>query len=400
VEFLGGDGDLPSQPKLGAVGEARAGVDVDGGGVNFVDKALGVGRVVGEDAIRVLGGMQVDVVDGFIYRIDDAHTEYQTEPLLVKVAVFGRENTTLWIVTQNLQGVRITAQLYLVGLQVLGKFGEEAGGDIAMHEEGIEGVANRGTLDFGVLYNGEGFLLVGGLIDKDVADADAAGHDGHGGVCFAEVLQGIATARDEEVDVLVHLDKLVDELAVGVVDELDGCGGNVGCLEGVVDEADKSAVGGEGFFATAQDDSVTGFDGESADIDGDVGAGFVDHGQDAKRDGDAFGEDATGEGFFFEEFADGIGHTEEGLQIAGNGVEARLGEQKAILHGWVHPGCQRLGDVPGVGGEDIAGLITQGLSEVREEVVFLLGGDLGEMAGGLAGGFSDLAEGLHLGTSL
>jgi hypothetical protein len=30
----------------------------------------------------------------------------------------------------------------------------------------------------------------------------------------------------------------------------------------------------------------------------------------------------------------------------------------------------------------------------------LLGGDLGEMAGGLAGGFSDLAEGLHLGTSL
>lgn len=188
VEFLGGDGDLPSQPKLSTVGEAGAGVDVDGGGIDFVDKALGVGGVVGEDAIRVLGGVQVDVVDSLVEIIHNAHTQYQTEPFLVEVAILGGENTALGIAGEDLQGVVIATQLDVVGLEVGGEFWEEVGGDSAVHEEGIKGVANGGALDFGVLDDGEGFFLVGALVDEEVTDADATGHDGHGGVGFAEVL--------------------------------------------------------------------------------------------------------------------------------------------------------------------------------------------------------------------
>jgi len=400
VQFLGGDGDLPSQPKLGTVGEARAGVDVDGGGIDFVDEALGVGGVVGEDAIRVLGGVQVDVVDSLVEVIHYAHTQYQTEPFLVEVAICGGEDTTLGIAGEDLQGVVIATQLDVIGLEVGGEFGEEVGGDSAMHEEGIESVANGGTLDFGVLDDGEGFFLVGALIDEEVTDSDATGHDGHGGVGFAEVLQGVATARDEEVNVLVEAHELIDKLAVGVVYKLDSLGGDVGDHEGSVDKGEEGAVGGEGFFATTQDDGVAGFDGEGADIDGDIRTGFVDDGHDAEGDGDAFGVDAAGEGFFFELVADGIGHCEEGLQVSGDGVQAWLGEQEAIEKGIAKPGSFGVGDVAGVGGKNVATLIPQALGEVVEKVIFLLGGDLGELAGGLAGSFCDLGQVGHLGTSL
>ncbi len=167
-----------------------------------------------------------------------------------------------------------------------------------------------------------------------------------------------------------------------------------------MDEGEEGAVGGEGFFATTQDDGVAGFDGEGADIYGDIGTGFVDDGHDAEGDGDAFGVDAAGEGFFFELVADGIGHCEEGLQVSGDGVQAWLGEQEAIEKGIAKPGCFGVGVIAGVGGEYVAGLIPQALGKVGEEVVFLLGGDLGELTGGLACGFCNLGQVGHLGTSL
>ena len=104
VQFLGGDGYLPSQPQLGTVGEARAGVDVDSSGVDFVDKTLRVGWIVGEDAIRVLCAVVVDVLDRLVDGIDYANAKYQTEPFLVKVALFGCQDAVLRVEAEDLQG--------------------------------------------------------------------------------------------------------------------------------------------------------------------------------------------------------------------------------------------------------------------------------------------------------
>jgi hypothetical protein len=58
--------DLRAEAELGAVGELRAGVDVDDSRVHLVHEAHGRRVVLGHDGVRVAGGVALDVVEGLI----------------------------------------------------------------------------------------------------------------------------------------------------------------------------------------------------------------------------------------------------------------------------------------------------------------------------------------------
>lgn len=76
------DAYLGSKAKAEAVGEAGAGIEEDGGGVDLVEEAGGGGGVGGADGFGVGGAIAVNVVDGVVEGGDDADGEGE-------VAVFG-----------------------------------------------------------------------------------------------------------------------------------------------------------------------------------------------------------------------------------------------------------------------------------------------------------------------
>ena len=57
VELLGGDADFRPQAKLASVRKPGGGVYIHGGGVHFLQEPLGIGVVLGDDALTVTGGI-------------------------------------------------------------------------------------------------------------------------------------------------------------------------------------------------------------------------------------------------------------------------------------------------------------------------------------------------------
>ncbi len=82
VDFAGADADLGSEAEAEAVGEAGAGVEENGGGVDLVEEAGSGGGVRGADSLGVGGAVLVDVVDSLVEGVYDAEGEGE-------VAVFG-----------------------------------------------------------------------------------------------------------------------------------------------------------------------------------------------------------------------------------------------------------------------------------------------------------------------
>lgn len=66
MQFVGGDPDFGSEAKLESVGEAGAGIPVDGGGIDTGEKAVGPVRIRGDYRIAVGRAVGVDVPDGSV----------------------------------------------------------------------------------------------------------------------------------------------------------------------------------------------------------------------------------------------------------------------------------------------------------------------------------------------
>ena len=77
MDALGGHGDLGTETELAAIGKARAGVPVDGCGVDPFQKVASAFAVVGEDGVGVTAGMCVDMRDRVVEVADDLDTEHQ-----------------------------------------------------------------------------------------------------------------------------------------------------------------------------------------------------------------------------------------------------------------------------------------------------------------------------------
>ncbi len=66
VEFLCAYRNFRPQTKLAAVGKTRRGVNVNSGGIHFVDKTLGITHIAGQDRIGVLRTVFTNMGDGIV----------------------------------------------------------------------------------------------------------------------------------------------------------------------------------------------------------------------------------------------------------------------------------------------------------------------------------------------
>ena len=204
-----------------------------------------------------------------------------------------------------------------------------------MHEERLGGVADAGPVGLGVDRDRERLVEVGGPVDVDVAVADAGLDDGHGRLGDDGLDEVGAAARDEQVDQAAGGHQGADG-AVAALEEADGVRGQALALERVAQHGDDGAVGVGGGAAAAQDDGVAGLQAEAGGVDGDVGAGLVDHADDAHRHAHLADLEAVGEGGAADDLADRVGQGGDVAQRLGHGGDARGVEAEAVLEAVRH----------------------------------------------------------------
>ena len=93
-----------------------------------------------------------------------------------------------------------------------------------MHEEFFSGVADADTLRFCIEDDGDGFVLVAGLVDVDVYVASSGFNDRHFGVLHDGLNKSRSPSWNEQVDVTLGLHHGGGALASVFVDGCDECG--------------------------------------------------------------------------------------------------------------------------------------------------------------------------------
>ena len=160
-----------------------------------------------------------------------------------------------------------------------------------------------------------------------------------------------AAARDEQVDQAAGGHQRADG-AVAALEEADGVGGQALAREARAQHRDGGAVGVGGGAAAAQDDGVAALEAEAGGVDGDVGAGLVDHADHAHRDAHLADLQAVGEGGAAHDLADRVGQGGDVAQGLGDGGEAGRVEAQAVLEAVGHAVLAAAGEVALVGRDD------------------------------------------------
>ena len=206
MELLRGDTHFAAKAELPAVGEAGGGVDVDGGGVDIIEEALGGGFAFGHDCVRVVRRVRLNVLDCRIQRGNHADGQNVIEKFRVKIVRASRlsgDDGERLLVQPELDGGK-TCLLARVDKGVF-EHRQERLGDTRMHEADLLRIADRGAARLGVDDDGKGFFQIRVFVHIHVADASSRFDAGDGCVLDACADEACAASRDEKVDKTGHV---------------------------------------------------------------------------------------------------------------------------------------------------------------------------------------------------
>jgi hypothetical protein len=201
---------------------------------------------------------------------------------------------------------------------------------------------------------------------------------GHGRILDHGPDEALAAARDDHVDVLVQGQEMLDGGAVRGRDHLHAALGQAGAGQGAAQEAAQDLVGMVCFGTAAQDDAVAGLEAKDGRVDGHVGPGLVDDGDDAQGDAHAPDEQAVGAPDHALDLAHGVGQAGHVPAGVGHGVHALLRDAQAVDAGFVQPAGAGGFQVPCVGLENFAARPVEQVGQDRERLVALQPGCRGQ----------------------
>ena len=325
VQLLRGDAHFAAEAELAAVGEAGGGVDVDRGAVHVLHKVSLRGGVARDDGVAVAGGVRRDVGDGLVHVGDDLDREDVVEKLRVEV-MFARGGA-------GDDRCRLGVQAQLHALPDAGcQPGQEVRGDGPVHQQNLLGVADAGAAGLGVFDDVQRHVEVGALLHIDVADAGARGDAGDGGLPDAGADQPGPAAGDQQVHIALRRHKRPGALTGGVLHEVDRVFGDAqGCqrrAQGVHDGVGAA----EGLLPAAQDADAAAFQRQRRRVAGDIGAAFVDDGDDAHRHRDLRDAQAVRADVLLQHPAHGVrerGDIADALRHAGDALRRQA---QAVQH--------------------------------------------------------------------
>ena len=167
--------------------------------------------------------------------------------------------------------------------------------------------------------------------------------------------------------------------------QLGRIGGQTGFFQGLAQQGGQSGVGVQGLAAAAQDHGIARLQAEDGRVDGHVGAGLVDHGDDAQRYAHAAHQQAVGALPLAVHGAYGVGQTGH-MQAGGAHVGQYGGMQGQAVHagGVQAPGAGRV-QILRVGGAQLGFPLFEQGGQTGEGGVLGRGAGLGQQAGGFLG---------------
>ena len=97
------------------------------------------------------------------------------------------------------------------------------------------------------------------------------------------IVQARAAARDQHIDVFIHLQHFAHQRAIRALDSLYRGGRQTALLQRLLDHLHRGGVGAPGLFPAAQDRRVAGFQTQGGDVDRHVRTRFINHANHPQR---------------------------------------------------------------------------------------------------------------------
>ena len=220
-----------------------------------------------------------------------------------------------------------------------------------MHEADLLGVADGGPAGLGVFDDVQRHVQVGSGVYVDVADAGAGLDAGHLRVLRHGADQPRAAPGDQQVHQAHGGHQVRGALAGGVADELDEIGVQANLFQSLAQRLDDGQRRVEGLLAAAQHAGASGLEGQRRGVAGDVGAAFVDDGDDAHGHARALDDEAVGALHAADHRAHGVGQRRHLADALRHALNAPGVEHQAVQHHITDAALRRL-HVDGVRGEN------------------------------------------------
>ncbi|KAF1858399.1 hypothetical protein Lal_00014910 [Lupinus albus] len=367
VQLVVRDADLRTEAVLETVGEARRRVDHHGGRVDFAQEAHRVRVVLGDDGVRVLRRVLVDVLDGRVDAVDDLHGEDRCQ--VFRAPVFFRRRRQVRIALQDRQRFRVRAQFHFLRRVQLGQLRQHGRRDGARDEQRLHRVARAVAVRLRVHRDAKRLGDVRLRVDVDVADAVQVLDHRDGGFLHQARDQALAAARDDDVHEFRHRDEGADGGAVRRLDDLHPVLRQAGAAQAFGDERRERAVAVDGFRTAAQDGGVAALDAQAGRVDRHVRARFVDDADDAQRHAHAAHLDARRAELEVRDFADRVGQRDDLAQAVDHRGDGLVGQRQAVQQRRFQAGGSRRFHVARVGGAEHVGVAFDGGRDQQQGLV-------------------------------
>ena len=204
------------------------------------------------------------------------------------------------------------------------EFAQKRGRDSAMHEHGFDRVADAGALRLGVRPRSPWPYRDRRLVDVDDADAVGVFDHRHARMADDRFDQGFAAARDDQIDVAIHLRHEPHRFAIGLRNEENAISGQARLGAAPLQRFGDRDVGIDRFGAAAQDGRVPGLRAKDSGVARDVRARLVDDPDHADRDAHFGDLEPVRRRPFANHFADRIGQGSD-LANAAGAIASRRG---------------------------------------------------------------------------
>ena len=126
----------------------------------------------------------------------------------------------------------------------------------------------------------------------------------------------------------------------------------------------------EGFLAAAQDTGRAGLEAQGGCVHGDIGARFVNDADDAHGHAAQADAQAVRPGALPEHLADGVGQGSDLATALCDAGDAVCGQGQAVDEAFVETVCPSGVDIDLVGGQDLVGVLDEGVGDGGEAGVF------------------------------
>src|SRR6186713_1775832 len=270
VQLVGRDADFGAQPVFVAVGKARRRIYYHRARIDFAQEPVRALLIFGDDRVSVLRAVARDVLNRLLEIVDHAHGQDRREILGVPVFL-GRPFDARHELARGL----VAAQFDTLVLVDFSEPRQHAIGDAARDQERFHRVAGAQALRLGVVRDADRLFNVRLVVDVDVTYAVQMLDHRNARLLHHALDQAFATARDDDVDILVHAQEFADGGPVGRLYYLDRGLRQAGGFESRMHALGNRLVRMQCFRAAAQYAGIAGLQAQARRVGRHVGARFV-----------------------------------------------------------------------------------------------------------------------------